>query len=283
MGGCATAEWPAEDVTIASGLWIDETEVTEAMWRDVMGGEMDPAGATTPKVDLTWFDAAAYCNALSLRHGLAPCYLLSQCSGVIADSENPHLCLAAALHLPSCKGFRLPTEDEWEYAARAGTTGARYGPVDQVAWYSANSELRLHPAGEKQPNAFGLYDMLGNAAEWVDGCPWVFDVKLSGFDQVRTYFRRKPSAYAYAVVSNSIAAGPAPCLVAGLYYYHPSPDELFGGTSKRGGWYGAISTFGHIARGGSAVASIFEARAAYRQPRHGLGGPFTGFRVVIAP
>ena len=63
--------------------------------------------------------------------------------------------------------YRLPTEAEWEYAARAGTTGDRYGNLDGIAWYGDNSGRQPHPVGGKAPNAWGLYDMLGNVVEWV--------------------------------------------------------------------------------------------------------------------
>ena len=62
--------------------------------------------------------------------------------------------------------YRLPTEAEWEYAARAGTIGDRYGNVDAIAWYQDNSGGRTHPVGRKAPNTWGLYDMLGNVWEW---------------------------------------------------------------------------------------------------------------------
>jgi formylglycine-generating enzyme required for sulfatase activity len=65
-------------------------------------------------------------------------------------------------------GGRLPTESEWEYAARAGNPGVRYGPIDEVAWYLKNSGPRTHEVGQKRANGFGLYDMMGNAWEWVN-------------------------------------------------------------------------------------------------------------------
>jgi formylglycine-generating enzyme required for sulfatase activity len=74
-------------------------------------------------------------------------------------------------------GYRLPTEAEWEYACKAGTTGIRYGDLDDIAWYKANSDRSPHDVGLKEPNAWGLYDMLGNVWEW---CSDIYDESVYG-------------------------------------------------------------------------------------------------------
>ena len=138
-------------VTITRPFCMNSTEVTQAEWQAVMGSnpsKFTSCGANCPVEQVSWEDAVAYANALSRREGLPECYAGSTFSGL------------------SCKGYRLPTEAEWEYAARAGTTGATYGNLDSVAWYDENSGSATHPVGQKQPNAWGLYDMLGNVWEW---------------------------------------------------------------------------------------------------------------------
>jgi sulfatase modifying factor 1 len=109
-----------------------------------------------PVIHVDWYDVVAYCNWLSEEESLAPCY-----SGVGKNSTCDF----------SANGYRLPTEAEWEYAARGGRksqgfTFAGSNNPDEVAWYDANSDDRPHPVGQKQPNELGLYDMSGNLFEW---------------------------------------------------------------------------------------------------------------------
>ena len=133
-GECFDNEKPAHQVTITEGFWMGQTEVTQTAYQRVAGNNLSYfKGAQLPVERVTWNDAQAYCQAI---------------------------------------GMRLPTEAEWEYAARGGSTGSRYGDVDRIAWYADNSfegniGRKTHEVGQKPPNRWGLYDMLGNVWEWV--------------------------------------------------------------------------------------------------------------------
>ncbi|MER7482395.1 formylglycine-generating enzyme family protein [Streptomyces sp. NPDC126510] len=139
--------------------------VTQAWYAEVTGRRPSTArGDRLPVEGVSWWDAIRFCNALSVREGLTPAYEVRPGDGeagwdTIAD------------------GYRLPTEAEWEHACRAGSTGPRYGPLDEIAWYRDNSAETVHPVGGRQPNAWGLYDMLGNTWDW---CWDLYDAEVYG-------------------------------------------------------------------------------------------------------
>ncbi len=143
-------------VKLTRPFYISETEVTQGLWREVMGG--NPAyfascGLYCPVENISWFDAVVFCNTLSQKQGLTPAYTIDGGS-VSWDQE--------------ADGWRLPTEAEWEYAARAGEDNLYAGSNDlaRVGWVQLNSGNTTHPVGLKAPNAWGLFDMTGSVLEW---------------------------------------------------------------------------------------------------------------------
>jgi formylglycine-generating enzyme required for sulfatase activity len=138
--------------------------VTRELYGAVRGAI--PGPPHTPVTDVSWTDAVLFCNLLSAETGLDPCYAL----GEDPDAQDVVCDWTAS-------GYRLPSEAEWEHACRAGTTGVRYGELDEIAWYRGNSGGEPHEVATKAPNAWGLYDMLGNVWEW---CWDVYDPKVYG-------------------------------------------------------------------------------------------------------
>lgn len=131
-------ETPLTTVRISEGFEIGKYEVTGEQWAVIMGPNVydnDECGENCPVVAVSWTDVEKFLTALNQR-----------------DTQFD---------------YRLPTEAEWEYAARAGETGERYGSADAISWTNENSDSEAHPVGQKQANAWGLHDVLGNVFEWV--------------------------------------------------------------------------------------------------------------------
>ena len=154
MGDPDEIDAPPHEVTVGA-FFIDQFLVTQEQYQKMMNANPSRwKGAKNPVEQIRWSDAVRFCNARSQSEGLKPCYDLTswKCN---FDAD----------------GYRLPTEAEWEYACRAGTTtpwffGNDPSKIGEYAWLDKNSGGHPHPVGEKKPNPWGLHDICGNVWQW---------------------------------------------------------------------------------------------------------------------
>ena len=150
---------------------MSETLITQKQYEYVMGKNPSKMkGENRPVECVNWCDALIFCNALSMAQKLTPCYSIGNATNLTSfDSASPVWKRVVCNFTAS--GYRLPTEAEWEYAARGGkrtsnTLFAGGDNLEDFAWYGENSEVRTHDVSTKKANEAGLFDMCGNVAEW---------------------------------------------------------------------------------------------------------------------
>ncbi len=154
--GCYDNERPVHEVTLTRGFYMGRTEVTQAQWEAIMGSNPSHnafCGDPCPVEKVTLNDIVTFANTLSGQDGLTPAYTVGDPITVDLDAD----------------GYRLPTESEWEYAARGGEALPYAGSSNatEVGWIVMNAGGKTHEVGTLPANAFGLHDMTGNVLEWV--------------------------------------------------------------------------------------------------------------------
>lgn len=162
---------PVQDKTYS--ILILKTEVTQELYESVMGENPSSfkGEKNLPVEQVSWYDAVYFCNKLSAKCGLTPVYAVDSETDVGKWGYDPHKGYSIYSEIKcneSANGYRLPTMEEWQYAAKGGQDYKYSGSdnLDEVGWCRENSEDKTHPVAQKAPNGYRLYDMSGNVFEW---------------------------------------------------------------------------------------------------------------------
>jgi formylglycine-generating enzyme required for sulfatase activity len=188
-------EKPQHRVRITRPFYLGIHQVTQHQYREVTGASPSTFSGSDdlPVESISWKDAVTFCNHLSALEGLEPCYDLDTWARVGRE------------------GYRLPTEAEWEYAARAGSStrfsfGSDDGAMGEYAWFFDNSLHSTHPVGQKRSNGFGLFDVHGNVWEWC----------CDAFDPL--YYGRSPEADPHCPAQAALRVHRGGCWADGPWY-----------------------------------------------------------------
>ncbi|PGZ30842.1 cytoplasmic protein [Bacillus anthracis] len=154
-------EWQVQIKPFLLAKYVVTMEVYDAIINSTCN---DYKNSNKPVVNISWHDAITFCNSFSKTAGLTEFYSIQDDGKKV--SCNVH-----------SNGYRLPSEAEWQYACKAGAPGYTYGELQKIAWYNENSNGQIQDVGKKEPNAWGLYDILGNVWEW---CYDLYDEKVYG-------------------------------------------------------------------------------------------------------